>query len=117
MKLELTKEQSARLIELGVDASKASENTTPGAWADAGHGEPIFTLADLIGLLPKWIKYRYELYWLDMRVDKYQEHWCADYRGGTYDCDEADTFQSAEELIDCLYKLLVFLITENIWKP
>lgn len=116
MKLELTIEQSSRLIEIGVDASMASENTTPGAWADAGYGEPIFTLADLIGLLPKWIKHRYYLCYLEMGVDKWEEHWYACYKS-EQGCDEANTFQSAEELIDCLYELLVFLITENLWKP
>ena len=116
MKLELTKDQSARLIELGIDASKASENTTPGAWADAGHGESIFILTDLIGLLPKWIKYRHYLCYLEMGVDRYSEVWYASYRSEMGN-DEADTFQSAEELIDCLYELLVFLITENLWKP
>ena len=117
MKLELTKEQSARLIELGVDASKANGviYTDPYDLDDAVE-QKVFTLIDLIGLLPKWIKYRHYLLYLEMGVDKWEEHWYACYKS-EQDCDEADTFQSAEELIDSLYELLVFLITENLWKP
>lgn len=116
MKLELTTGQSARLIELGVDASKASGNTTPGAWADAGYGDPIFSLTDLLSILPKWIKHRHYLLYIEIAYDRYGGCWVASYRS-EHGCDKADTFQSAEELIDCLYELLVQLITENLWKP
>jgi len=75
-----------------------------------GQRHLVFTLADLFGILPKWIKYRNMLLWLNIAVDQYEEKWCAAYRGGTYDNDEADTFQSADELVDCLYLLLVHII-------
>lgn len=58
MKLTLTPEQSQRLIELGVDASKASdfEYLDPYGLDDTiPTGVPIFDLSDILSLLPKEI--------------------------------------------------------------
>lgn len=93
MKTELSTEQTKSLAELGVEA---------------------VTLTDVLSILPKWIKYRNMLLWLIIRVDQYEEHWCCAYQGGTYDCDEADTLQSSEELIDALYELLVNCIEDKL---
>jgi len=132
MKTRLTKEQSQRLIELGLGTSTTvyaiSETGTYCGYdreivvTDGGYlddyvsKERVFTLDDLLRILPKWIKYRNMLLWLNIRVDQYEEKWCAEYKGGTYDCDEADTFQCEEELVDCLYILLIHIIENNYIK-
>lgn len=118
MKPQLTIEQSAQLIELGVDPSKASEHYvgrweyySTGTYADPDSIEPIFTLEDILGLLPKEIKNVYgDPYGLNLNWD---EDWEAAYfnvaqfmscQGGIlHGC-------TAPELIDALYELLVWCI-------
>lgn len=130
MKTELSKEQSKHLIDLGVGSDKASKCWVTDPNDDeskqlVNHDEycyecaalkpqPVFTLTDMLSIIPKWIKYRNMLLWLQIRVDEYQELWCCEYEGGPYGCDNADTFQSAEELIDALYELLVYCINEKL---
>ena len=57
MKTTLTPEQSAKLIAKGISADKASEikeyDDEVSKWTH--RGSPIFTLADILGLLPKEI--------------------------------------------------------------
>lgn len=55
MKTELTIEESAKLIERGIPEEKASKahGMFDSNWKSINH--PIFTLADLLGLLPKEI--------------------------------------------------------------
>lgn len=130
MKTELTTEQSKRLMDLGVGSDKASKCWVTDPNDDecqqlVNHDEycyeyaalkpqPVFTLSDMLSILPKWIKYRNMLLWLRIRVDQYEERWCCVYEEGTCDNDEADTFQSAEELIDALYELLVNCIKDKL---
>lgn len=137
MKTTLTIEQSAELIKRGVSADKASE-----IFIDAGeHGmfstpkatsmmlecareakviSPIFTLTDLLSLLPEKIKvdspnadgsFDTEDCYLCMQwctdrdcADNYQ--WCIYYTSGF----QAVGDSYAKELIDALYKCLIWAI-------
>ncbi len=115
MKRNLTVEQSDKLVKLGVDPSKASKYEVFGnTFYGRGIGEnvkPIFTLADILELLPKEIKNVYgDPYGLNLNWD---EDWEAAYfnvaqfmscQGGIlHGC-------TAPELIDALYELLVWCI-------
>lgn len=124
MKTTLTIEQSAELIKRGVSEEKASE-----IFIDAGeHGmfstpkatsmmlecareakviSPIFTLADLLSLLPKKIDDTYRL--------KIQScDWPAwtvcykDFQSG------AKGWHQSIELIDALYKLMIWAIDNHV---
>ncbi len=108
MKITLTIEQSQRLIELGVSAEKASGESLVGG--------SIFTLADLLGILPKEIEVESRdgdiddawlfLVW-DTNGDYADNHeWLAAYTAGfTYIANK-----HAPELIDAIYSLLIWLI-------
>jgi hypothetical protein len=97
----LTIEQSARLIELGVDARKAHESDIYGR-------KSIFTLADLLSLLPKEIE--------DENNIPY--HLNIDYPyliGGVsarYLDEDGDSLTGVlcPELIDALYELLIYIL-------
>ena len=96
MKRNLTKEQSAQLIELGVPREKASAiEQIP------DYDYPIFTVADLLEILPKEIKgcgVRNVIFYPTWRVEM------AFYdRTGMIPC-------KSKELIDALYKLLCWVI-------
>lgn len=113
MKTELTVEQSARLIELGVARSKASENTEVGAWADSGYGKPIFTLADILAMLPKELCERRDGIRWDCHLSMcgYNGTW-----GAMYRLDSGDDFLvvfESPDLIDTLYELLIWCINEK----
>lgn len=115
MKTNLTPEQSQRLIELGVDPSKASENTEYGAWADSEHGRPIFTLTDILSLMPKEIENEDgDPYGMQM---DYDEKWEACYFNwvNLYMTNKESSLHSefAPELIDALFELLVWCITNK----
>lgn len=115
MKDRLTPEQSQRLIELGVDPSKASGNTEYGAWADSEHGKPIFDLSDILSLLPKTISLhgdtcQFEIKW-------HCGEWIA-----KYDDPESCYFHSeySFEFIDALFELLCWVLInhpDKIKKP
>lgn len=116
MKTKLTPEQSQRLIELGIDPSKASENTEYGAWADSEHGKPIFKLTDILSLLPKelcdWSNgIRSDCH---LSMYGYNKTWGAMYRLDSGD-DYLVVFESSE-LIDALFELLVWCITNKYLK-
>ncbi len=96
MKTRLTPSQSQCLIELGVDPSKASE------------------LADILSLLPKMMKYKGDPYGLNIEWD---DNWAASYFNAVKFImpNEEGTmaYESATELIDALYKLLVWLLKNH----
>ncbi len=114
MKTQLTIEQSAQLIELGVDPSKASEgkafpDTSCGCGIDVNMVAAI-TLVDLLELLPKEI--HDETWWphkfcLNIHVGS-AGVWRAEYHNFAY----SKTIESisAPELIDALYELLCWTI-------
>lgn len=119
MKTELTIEQSQRLIELGISARNASKTKAfddpVSQWTNRGY--PIFTLTDLLNILPKEID-GYELnisttnhecfvsYILWDVIDDYD-----------YIRDILQDKQSfAHELIDALYELAIFCIEHEFIK-
>lgn len=152
MKTELTREQSAHLIELGVSADKASmcmldldydSEVIPreDVWEECGrllanvndevidvdrkivskdsdfdhsyeNDNPIFTLADVIAMLPKGIIY--EGLSCKLRITSwYDEPYFAGYENqiGKYIMGNPyDAPFSAEELIDALFDLLLWAI-------
>lgn len=117
MKTTLTIEQSAELIKRGVSADKANEwlNT---AFDDSDFEwimpSPVFTLADLLSLLPKTINPG--RYYLDLSYGF--GDWTASYILWD-DCDEGTYIRdtqgekTADELVDALYKLLLWAIDHN----
>lgn len=112
MKTTLTIEQSQRLIELGVNPYLASnEVTEKHPITENEISYPIFTLADLLGILPK-------------RIDDY--HFSIDHNGDSFDVnylewDDDENWEAvvcsfmcdgfaAPELINALYELTIWLI-------
>ena len=122
MKTQLTAEESAKLIELGVSPERASESNSSVAYGNGATGimkvpeTPIFTLADILDILPKEIN----AFGIPARLQMYNhpaEYWIASYV--TYDGGTL-TYQnpcSAEkELIDALYSLLVWCLEKGYVK-
>lgn len=112
MKTNLTPEQSQRLIALGVDPSKASEKSKVYEPIDANHRweseVPIFTLSDILSLLPTEIDI----------------HPGSDTHGMVYHCGQwrvgysnyevfCDHTKVAPELIDALFELLCWTLTRE----
>lgn len=136
MKDRLTPEQSQHLIELGVDASKASATryivsetevycgysreviVTDGYISDYVDQESIFTLSDILSLLPKEIHdteiwEQWEHFYLVIETDC-NGTWLATYReysGGEIVMEIGE--KVAPELIDALFELLVWCITNK----
>lgn len=114
IKRYLTVEQSQHLLDLGVsfaDASSSISTSYYGGWADqmVSMGiKYIFTLADLLRLLPEDIecvedpKSFYPLYMIS-----------STYGWAAYYGENRMGFQTAPELIDALYKLLVWCIEHH----
>lgn len=116
MKTNLTPEQSQRLIELGVNPSLASENTEYGAWADSEHGKPIFTLTDVISLLPKKIEAEIQNVRrvVQLEVRWHGDCWLARYSDLHGDIVDDKTSPKLDyELIDALYELTIWCIENN----
>lgn len=117
MKTTLTLQESAALIAKGISAGKASEikeyDDEVSQWTH--RGAPIFTLADLLSLLPKHIRIEHHHYYLRMNTfvltDEANPMWIARYITNT-----AITLHErwAEELIDALYKLLISLHNNHV---
>ncbi|MBD5421496.1 MAG: hypothetical protein HDR38_08175 [Treponema sp.] len=115
MKTILTPEESRRLIDLGVDTKLASKRTLgvqiptgiPNVYHKKEGGDPIFTLADLLSILPKEIKG----YHLEMGTN--DDEWYAEYDSVRL----KDSYTFAPELIDALYQLLIWVIENGYVKP
>ena len=113
MKTNLTIKESAKLIELGVDAKLASECVSAMKVCASGRGiirlpesNPIFTLTDLLSILPKEIKG----YHLEMGAT--DDEWYAEYDSVRL----RGSYAFATELIDGLYQLLIWCLEEKIIK-
>lgn len=116
MKTKLTPEQSQRLIELGVDPSKASEHSIYMKMEAGCRGiiqvpayNPVFTLSDLLSLLPKEIEANYQ-------GEAIPYHLVITTSGlGNWEVSYSDntTLKAASELIDALFELLVWCITNK----
>lgn len=111
----LTHEQSQRLIELGVDLKLASRFNIECQLDDSVIKFPLFSLSDILSLLPKEITDHIGTYRLRMEFG--ERGWSAYYvdYGINGDDDEpyADGIFIATELIDALYELLVWCITNK----
>lgn len=109
MKTRLTIEESAQLIELGIDQKMASEweivDTTdendPNSFLDYEE-YPIFSLTNLLSILPKEIEDSV----LGMEYDSEFKQWWAGYN--------AVSLKSAPELIDALNSLLIWVLENNL---
>lgn len=122
MKTQLTTSESAKLIELGVSPERASMRESSVAYGNGARGimkapkTPIFTLADILDILPK----EFNVSGTSARLQVYNhpaEYWIASYV--TYDGGTL-TYQnpcSAEkELIDALYSLLLWCLEKGYIK-
>ena len=116
MKQKLTIEESAKLIKLGAEAKLASRHTLgvqiptgiPNIYRKEEDSKPIFTLTDLLSILPKEIEIEGEKEDLNIVMDNWgalvgypkfhEKHGCA--------------FVSPE-LIDALYQLLIWCINKH----
>ena len=118
MKTELTIEESTKLIKLGVDPKRASKKVFVNIHPEVlkGNAEyarpwgwfPVFTLANILSILPKEIEIEGEKEDLNIVMDNYgalvgypkfhEKHGCA---------------FVAPELIDALYQLLIWVITSG----
>lgn len=106
MKKNLNKEQSARLIELGIAKEKATGYIT-----ELYHGETeyidVFSLNDLLELLPKEIEGK------GSRTIKYNNVWNMEL--AFYDRANMKPCK-AFALIDALYELLIWVIEKGLFK-
>ena len=133
MKTQLSIEESARLIELGVDAKMASTICLDfnGTYAyvsgdekdtvqDCVNGEyytqepTVFTLTDLLSILPK--SYFSEEYYAEMTlcIEVLNGKWFVNYRcycGGELAAQDVE--KEAPELIDALNQLAIWCLTEK----
>ena len=136
MKTQLTAEESAKLIELGVSPERASEICIDfngaGRYAYVCGEEAqlvrycvnghfyveecgIFTLADILDILPKFIPdatgdFSYALKIQPCNLPGWQVCYYA------YSLDKGKGYQSSPELIDALYSLLVWCLEKGYVK-
>lgn len=114
MKNCLSVEQSAELIKRGVKADRASMSNTPMQAAVDARGivriprQPIFTLTDLLSLLPVDIYYEHKTYELAMRF--IFEKWHVEYSRDNLDIL---AITHATELIDALYEMVLWCLDNN----
>lgn len=121
MKTTLTIQESAELIKRGVKRNKASgtyvgrwEHSSEGSFPDPESVEPLFTLTDLLSLLPKKIIFgnrtncRLKIQPIISSKDCISEVWQACYLHTSLKANA-----EAIELIDALHKLLLWAIDHN----
>lgn len=110
MKTQLTKEESARLISLGVPKEKASERNQVETQILRGYSytwEYIFTLTDLLEILPKEIGHHS---CISISWNFITEKWDVD-----YDYTQG-SWHGSKELIDSLYELCVWCLENGYLK-
>lgn len=109
MKIQLTAEESAKLIELGVSPGKAN-----GLWLPGTDAIIPFALADILDILPKEIKHNGCTYKLNI---DYPPISMVAARYNTED-DDLDSLKGymCEELIDALYSLLLWCLEKGYVK-
>lgn len=125
MKTELTIEQSQRLIELGVNANKTSKSSGITALGNGIRGvvktqqKPVFTLTDLLSLLPK----KRDGYYLSITaamvdVDSMEisDGWMACYVSDEMKAESPNSIFQSLELIDALYRLTIWCIKNKIYR-
>lgn len=112
MKSKLTPEQSQRLIELGVDPSKASAfNDLRTEKIFSPGDKPIFTLTDILSLLPKEIysEERDIFYRLNIEMGNFSSSVCYKHYGYPKTYGQK---KSAPALIDALFEMLCWTLTK-----
>lgn len=124
MKTQLTAEESAKLVELGVNASQASEKEkiyvsqqsrdTALMYQVFYHYASIFTLADIIDILPKEIRHNGCTYKLNIDYPPIGMV-AARYNTEEDDLDSLKGYLS-EELIDVLYSMLLWCLEKGYMK-
>lgn len=136
MKTTLTPQESATLIAKGISADKASMVRLDfnGTYAyvsgeetqtvrDCVNGQfyveenRVFTLSDLLSLLPKEITVTMEFYGVDrlacLHISSTNEKWYVSYK---YEFEEREYWCkmfNSEDITDALYKLLLWAIDHN----
>lgn len=117
MKTTLTIEQSAELIKRGVTKDKASEKERIYKPIVAQNGvahniyvsdAPIFTLTDLLSLLPVDVYHKPKTYELAIRF--IFEKWHVEY---SHDNLDILAITHATELIDALYEMVLWCLDNN----
>lgn len=137
MKNELTIEQSQHLIELGVDAKLASKYCSAMKIGMGCRGivripesKPIFELQDILAILPKEIKHKFDdgsSFTAQLFMEIYEGKWKVGYQESRKGATQTNLFEEKPrlnlywvwlpELIDSLYKLLIWVITNGHYKP
>lgn len=102
METTLSVHKSAELIKLGIDQGYAT-----GAGGDC----PVFTLSDLMSLVPQWIFWCEMPLWLHVRVDG--TDWQVGYLSAE-GVDEAMTSVRDYELVEALYEALRRLLSRGL---
>lgn len=118
MKTQLTAEQSANLISKGVSKDRASEieeyNDPVSQWTH--RGQPIYTLTDLLEILPKEIVVDACLCGLSIWQHR-ARYWITSYiQYSGREIAMQPIAKTAEELIDALYELALWLADEDVKK-
>ncbi len=116
MKTELTIEQSQRLIELGVNPDLASKKVIKKYQITENEIQyAIFSLTDLLEILPKHIIVDDEECYIRYSVCSMGE-WEATYDPERWLYANRADVAYADELIDALYKLLIWVISNRLIK-
>lgn len=119
MKQMLSIEQSAEIIKRGVGADRASYDSCAISVESAVRTplQPIFTLTDLLSLLPKEITITMDFYNVSrlacLHISATNERWYVSYK---YEFEEREYWCkmfNSENLIDALCKLLLWAIDHN----
>ena len=119
MKTELTIEQSRRLIKCGINASAYTStvltfNDPVSQWTN--RGAPVFTLTDLMILLPPRKPFADAEAYLNIYFEIAGQKWVAQYLDYDKD-DDVIGEESAPELIDALYFLCLWCIKKRYIQP
>lgn len=119
MKAQLTKEQSQHLFELGISKEKATgiDYSNP----ILSYIERVFTLTDLLEILPKEIKFKNTVYSIEIGWNKFWDRWVVRYENTSEVIpslliDSENRFAAvhgSEEINDALYWMLCRLIELN----
>lgn len=112
MKTELTIEQGRRLIECGINASAYASTVLTfddpvSQWTN--RGAPVFTLTDLMILLPPRKPFADAEAYLNIHFELAGHTWVAEYLDFDKD-DDVIVEKSATELIDALFLLCLWCI-------
>lgn len=108
MKTQLTREQSDKLIELGIPVDKQSGRDFNSPY------QGVFILTDLLEILPKEIITKNNSYHAFLNMYIIDEMWIAVYEYIAFDSDIV--VKNTKELIDALYELLLWAIEERYLK-